>query len=192
MAPGKYKTETIQKSTLVESKFLHSSHGTDTRPVIKVQKPKHKRGHSGTLREIADRATQRGQQTGAQCAAIEGVEDTQDKLSCCREVSRHRGRREHGDRGERVSNGRHHLRGFRCLYSALSSGGYLKASSRDGAQCGSRPSLALQGAVNGEPQWWADKRGWVGATESVKTHPCFPRFHLCVELPHRESCKLSA
>ena len=81
---------------LMEFKFLYSSHGTDTKPAIKVQKQKHKRGHCGTLRETADRATQRGQQTGAQCAAVEGVEDTQDKLSCCREVSRHRGRREHG------------------------------------------------------------------------------------------------
>ena len=39
-----------------------------------------------------------------------------------RNVSGQSGLLEHADRGERVGKGRHHLRGFRCLYSALYSG----------------------------------------------------------------------
>ena len=39
-----------------------------------------------------------------------------------RNVSGQSGLREHADRGERVGKGRHHLRGFRCLYSGLYSG----------------------------------------------------------------------
>ena len=159
----------------MESKFLYS---TDTRPVIKVQKQKHKIGHCGTLQETADRARQRGQQTRAQCAAMEGVEDTHGKLSCCREVSRHRGRREHGDRGERVRTvhctvgvPESQFSGWRPVWLTAILGA---------ARCREKkpPKVDRQGREGGSTR----------VSERLTLVSCF---HLCVGLPPLESCELS-
>ena len=68
---------------------------------------------------------------------------------------------------------------------------HLKASSWDGARCGSRPNLTLQGAERKTPK--VDRRGrWVGARHHGRVHrDSKTRFPLCVGLPHRESCKHS-
>ena len=83
-----------------------------------------------------------------------------------RNVSRQSGLREHADRGERVGKGTPPPQRFPLSVQYTAQRRYLKASSRDGAQCGLRPNLALQGAVKGKTPK-VGRQGRVGGSRRV-------------------------
>ena len=138
---------------------------------------------------------------------VNGVEDTGrvDETLSCHDFAGHSGLREHADRGGCVCHGRHLLRGPRRLHSSLYSGDTcFLSSSWDGARsrcttdCCESFKMWSSSAEKGKPKRKQPGEGGRAPEAPQKSPPRLKtRFsllcvHLCVVLPHRESCKLSA